>query len=371
MSHELRTPLNSILSRTEALTEGIYDPLSERQLRTVAVIARSGQHLLELINDVLDLSRIEAGKLTPALAAVDAPAACRASLELVAGQARARGLHVSLEVDPAVRTVQADERQLKQVLVNLLSNAVKFTPNDGRIGLELRGDDDAGRALFIVWDSGIGIAPADLERLFQPFTQLDSGLNRQYEGAGLGLALVRRLVDLHHGGVSVASTPGQGSRFTVWLPWTPEAAAPASEVADATAGPVGPAARPAALLLAEDNPATQQAYSAYLSALGYAIHTAASGAETIAQARRLRPDLIVMDVQLPGMDGLEAMRFLRADPALASVPIIAVTALAMPGDRERCLAAGATEYLTKPISLKFLSQTIAALLHGTAQPDAA
>jgi len=254
--------------------------------------------------------------------------------------------------------------------VNLLINAVKFTPEGGKIGLEVIGDPEAEAVHFTVWDTGIGISPQDMERLFQPFVQLDSSLSRRYEGSGLGLALVRRLTELHGGGVSVESdgVPGKGSRFTISLPWretterslathpAPEnLAAPQPEAATAVPSDACPL-----VLLAEDNEDNITIILDYLQAKGYRVIVARSGIEAIARAREERPDLILMDIQMPEMDGLEAIRRIRAEAvdSVATVPIVALTALAMPGDRERCLKAGANAYLSKPISLHKLPQLI-------------
>jgi len=369
MSHELRTPLNTVLGLSETLQEQLYGPLNKRQHKSLRSIEKSGRHLLALINDILDVSKIEAGKLGLEIGPVSVELVCQASLGLTKQIAQKKRLKVSSSFDSAVEIVQADQRRLKQILVNLLSNAVKFTPEGGAISLEVVGDVEREAVHFTVWDTGIGISPEEMERLFQPFVQLDSSLSRQYTGTGLGLALVRRLTELHGGGVSVESEVGKGSRFTVSLPWQGPAGAvePVGEPELAEAGTplaVGAAQRPEAerplILLAEDNEESINTIQDYLLAKGYRVVVARDGAEAIERAREERPELIVMDIQMPGMDGLEATWRLRADAAqsVATVPIIALTALAMPGDRERCLAAGANEYLSKPVSLKGLVKVI-------------
>jgi two-component system, sensor histidine kinase and response regulator len=219
MSHELRTPLNAILGLSEALREQVYGPLTDKQDQSLRRIAESGYHLLALITDILDLSKIEAGKVDLTLAPVDVAGVCQASLRLIRESAQKKHQHVTSDVDPAVSTLLADERRLKQMLVNLLSNAVKFTPDHGRIGLEVIGHLNEQLVVFTVWDTGIGIADADRGRLFQPFVQLDSSLARHHAGTGLGLSLVARLADLHGGRVTLESTVGQGSRFCIVLPW--------------------------------------------------------------------------------------------------------------------------------------------------------
>ena len=221
MSHELRTPLTAILGMSEALMGQGHGSLNERQERYLGYIEESGQHLLALINDILDVVQIESGKLELTMAPVSIEALCAASLRLIGKAAGQKELTVNCAIDPQIDQVPADERRLKQVLVNLLSNAVKFTPKGGTVGLEVNGDAAAGVVRFSVWDTGIGINEDDFERLFKPFVQLDSRLSRQYGGSGLGLALVQRITELHGGSVTVDSSLGRGSRFTVALPWQP------------------------------------------------------------------------------------------------------------------------------------------------------
>ena len=361
MSHELRTPLNAILGLSESLTEYIAGPLNEKQLKYVTTISESGQHLLSLINDILDLAKIESGQIVLNINEVDLNKVCQSSLRMVNELAHKKRQEVTLEIDEDIGVIWADERRLKQILVNLLSNAVKFTPEEGKIGLEVRGDRDERKVIFTVWDTGIGIHENDLTRLFKPFVQLDSGLAREVTGTGLGLALVAQMTRLHGGSVTVDSHLGQGSRFTVALPWEPALATDAALRLRSTGKfrAIKPDAkdRPIILLIEDANEATLMVTD-YLQMAGYQIFTAQDGITGIEQAKRTRPDIILMDIQLPGIDGLEATRRLRADPQFRTTPIIALTAFAMPGDRERCLAAGATDYMSKPVSLKKLAQMI-------------
>jgi len=363
MSHELRTPLNAILGMSQALQEQIYGGLTSKQVGALQAIVESGEHLLGLINDILDLAKIGAGKMELAFEPIETVTLAQASLRLIQPNAHAKRLQLVTCFDSSVQLLLADARSLKQILVNLLSNAVKFTPAGGRVGLEIAGDAAEGRVSFTVWDSGIGIAEEDLAHIFQPFVQIDGRLAREYVGTGLGLALVSRLVDLHGGSIAVTSTPSQGSRFTVTLPWRQSAeAATAQQEGAALAKAAGdmPAnqARRERVLVAEDNPANLMAVADYLTAKGYRVVVAHDGAEAVARARETRPDVMLMDIQMPGMDGLEATRQMRADATLAAIPIIALTALAMPGDRERCIAAGVDVYLTKPVPLPELVATI-------------
>lgn len=409
MSHELRTPLNTILGLSEAMQEHIYGMLTAPQHRALQHVLDAGRHLLSLINDILDVSKIEAGKLTlePGPIAIDS--LCQASVNFVKQDAGKKQLTITVDVDPAVKIIYADERRIKQILVNLLSNAVKFTPHAGKIGLEVRGNEIDDIIYFHVWDTGIGIAEADMANLFLPFVQLDSRLTREHDGTGLGLALVHRMVELHGGGVRVESTVGAGAQFTVALPWRrhtlsdfyaenehvygnsirpPTYRSPVSQenrsrsqdkaIAHLGAGqggcncPIESDNQPVdagqfmeskqliggRLLLVEDNETNIQTFSDYLVALGYQLTIARSGAEALTSVADARPDLILLDIQMPGMDGWEVAQHIRHMPTMMDVPIVALTALAMPGDRERCLATGMNEYLSKPVSLRQLAQTL-------------
>jgi PAS domain S-box-containing protein len=361
MSHELRTPLNAILGLSESLTEHIAGPLNEKQQRYVNTIRESGNHLLSLINDILDLARIESGQIVLNIGEADVRQVCQASLRMINELALKKKQQVTLDVDEEIRSIWVDERRLKQILVNLLSNAVKFTPTGGSIGLKVLGDRQEKHVSFTVWDTGIGIRESDFGRLFQPFVQLDSGLAREVAGTGLGLALVAQMVRLHGGSVGVQSRLGEGSEFTVTLPWEPALATDA-ELRMRSTGKFR-AIRPEAMdrpiiLLIEDTREATLMVTDYLQVAGYQVLSARDALTGIDLAKRTHPDMILMDVHLPGMDGLEAIRLLRADPEFRTLPIIALTALAMPGDRERCLAAGATDYIPKPVSLKQLAAKI-------------
>jgi PAS domain S-box-containing protein len=364
MSHELRTPLNAILGMSEVLKEEIYGPLNDKQLKSVEIMEESGRHLLALINDVLDVSKIEADKLELTLKTVSVETICQASLRFIQQTAKKKLLTITENYQHANVTFLADERRLKQILVNLLSNAVKFTPTGGEIGLDVLADSLTRQLDFTVWDSGIGIAPADMDKLFSPFVQLDSRLSREFEGSGLGLTLVQLLAQLHEGSVRVESEVGRGSRFIVSIPWKMGGPLPESPAAPPVraVGPLHPSletgTRQPLLLLAEDNMANVDVISSYLSAKGYKVITAKDGLEAVAYAKKMQPDLILMDIHLPGIDGLEATRRIRVEDNLAQVPIIALTALAMPGDIERCRAAGMNNYLSKPVSLRALTAAI-------------
>lgn len=372
MSHELRTPLNAILGMTEGLLEGVFGDVSDRQIRALKTLENSGNHLLSLINDILDVAKIESGQMVLDLSATSVQNLCKSSIVFVSQQSLRKQIQIIEQIPQNLPDLIIDERRIRQVLINLLNNAVKFTDIGGSITLTvtlLSGEEYGENSFlrFAVKDTGIGIAPENITKLFQPFIQIDSALNRKYEGTGLGLALVKRIVEMHNGNVGLTSELGVGSCFTVELPCGSTVLAnPKSE------SQLNPAFYPQPststllgsplILLAEDNEANIATISSYLGAKGYRIVSAKDGAEAIALAKSHQPDLILMDVQMPVMDGLEATKQIRLDPSVVKIPIIALTALAMEGDRDRCLAAGADEYVSKPIKLKQLVHLIQDLL---------
>ncbi len=376
MSHELRTPLNSILGMNESLQEGIFGDINDRQLRALETIESSSTHLLALINDILDVAKIEAGQIELHITDTNIESLCKSSLSFIKQQAFTKQIQLSLRVPPHLPQTMLDERRIRQVLINLLNNAVKFTLEGGRITLEVTlvaGETNLISSTYLkiaVTDTGIGISAENIKKLFQPFIQIDSALNRQYNGTGLGLALVKRIVELHGGSVELTSELGVGSCFAVKLPLNLEN--PNLEIQtqyDLTEpSPIDQSQidqsqtdnlKSPLILLAEDNEANINTFSSYLEAKGYRLVFATDGQQAIAVAKAEHPDVILMDIQMPVMDGLEAIKQIRLDPNLVDIPIIALTALAMEGDRDRCLAAGANEYLSKPIKLKVLVDTIA------------
>ena len=361
MSHELRTPLHAILGSAEIVGDGMLGEINDRQREHIRNIAESGDHLLNLINDVLDLSKIEAGKEDLEFQAVDPKEVCEASLMLVRQMAEEKEIRLSIECGDAMEQMVADPRRLKQVLVNLLSNAVKFTPAGGLAGIRVNTGAEKTDICFEVWDTGVGIRPENQDRLFEPFVQLEDALNRDNPGIGLGLSLVGQLVNLHGGRIRLDSEVGKGSRFMVILPiqgiYRETDSHSKQDVLDDGPGPDDPVAN-RRILLAEDNEFNQDTISTFLEARGYHISIAKDGLEAVRLATASPPDLIIMDVQMPFMDGIEATRRLRVEPATENIPIIALTALAMPGDREKCLEAGMNEYYSKPIRLNLLLQHI-------------
>lgn len=359
MSHELRTPLNAILGLSELLGEGVYGTPNPKQLESVRMISESGQHLLALINDLLDIAKIGAGKMDLAWGLCSVSDLCESSTRMVAQLAEKKHLKLSTQLDPDARLVWCDGRRLKQILVNLLANAVKFTPDGGSVTLAATIDRPNEAITFAVSDTGIGISPDGLKLLFKPFTQLDSKLARQYAGTGLGLTLVMRLTELHGGRVGVESTVGKGSSFSVTIPWVEHDRADqgvqvrgGASVADSGGG--DDAGGGPLIVSADDNDACATAVGDYLRAHGFRVLDARNGLEAVTAVRQSRPALVLMDIQMPILDGLSAIRQIRSDPSAAQLPIIALTSMAMAGDREQCLAAGASDYLAKPTNMKKL-----------------
>jgi PAS domain S-box-containing protein len=368
MSHELRTPLNGILGFSEILLNSDFGKLSERQHKYVTSIEASGKHLLGLINDLLDLAKIESGKLELLPENVIISELCQSSLLFVRQMALKKKIQLSYEQDMDIPFIIGDQRRLKQILVNLLSNAVKFTPDNGKVTLRVLLDPLKGGINFSVEDTGIGISAEDLQRLFTPFTQVDSSLTRQHEGTGLGLALVQKLAELHGGGVIVQSEIGKGSTFTVCIPENHDIGLDDHKEKQAVVESIVETSQEKTysgkILLAEDIESNIMLLGDYLEYQGYEMIYAQNGQEALDKAKETLPDLILMDIQMPVMDGLEATRRLRADSRFATVPIIALTALAMTGDRERCFEAGATDYISKPMNLKKLEEMIQTLLEA-------
>lgn len=389
MSHELRTPLNSVLGFAELLTRQTSGSLNQRQINHIKAIETSGKHLLELINDILDLSKIEAGKTELQLQLVSIPELCTDCLRMIQPRAEKKRLMVSRELDSRLNCVSLDERRVRQILINLLSNAVKFTPEGGQIKLsgwliygqqleqENRPDcspvnPSTPYLCLEVQDSGIGIPRSKWHLLFRPFQQLESSLTRRHEGTGLGLALTKRLAELHGGTVSFESEEGKGSSFRVWLPLTEmrqelKANHPKCETVN-LASSVPDATKEKRILVVEDQPYNQAVISEVLELEHYAVELIGDGQSMLEAIHsplvtpKALPDLILMDIQLPQVDGFELIRLLKAHPVWQQVPIVAITAMVMSGDRDRCLAAGADAYLSKPLNLDEVLTTVQSLI---------
>jgi PAS domain S-box-containing protein len=372
-SHELRTPLTGILGMTEALTDGLYGELTEPQKKALSTVDESGRHLLELINDILDFSRAESGQLELHVERTSVRSLCDAALALVRESARRKHQRMHFSIHPDDIEIEADARRVKQMLVNLLGNAVKFTPERGRISLDVELGAASDEVRFVVADDGIGIAQEDLAKLFRPFTQLDGALARRQAGTGLGLSLVQRMAELQGGGVQVESAVGKGSRFTLILPSVGLGArggpsslrhfAPSSREIEPPAS-----VRPRRVLVVDDNELNLGFLVDFLRSIGHRVSVARNGLQAIDQTRELRPDIVLMDLQMPELDGLEATRRIRADDDehVASTPIVALTALALEGDRERALEAGVDDHLAKPVALRVVKETIERLARASA-----
>jgi hypothetical protein len=346
MSHELRTPMNAILGFSQMLE---YDSaLNADQLDNVHEILKGGRHLLALINEVLDLAKIESGRIDLSLEPVDLACLAEDCRQLIQPLAAVRQIALRLEVPPET-TVRADRTRLKQVLLNLLSNAIKYNREGGEIHLGVL-DANSEHLRITVTDSGAGIAPERMAELFQPFSRL-VGDNSEIEGTGIGLTITRQLVELMGGQVGVDSQIGVGSVFWIELPIDVSSALDASQVMGAAAPPDA-SVQQYRVLCIDDNPVNLKLIAQMLG-LRQHIHLVTAHAPDLGIDLALahRPDLILLDINMPGMDGYQVLKVIKADARLKSVPVIAVTANAMPRDIERGLTAGFIDYLTKPIDI--------------------
>jgi adenylate cyclase len=355
MSHELRTPLNAIIGLTELLCDNAARFGTEKALEPLRRVLRAGRHLLSLINDILDLSKIEAGKMDLTLESV----AIRPVVDEMLGTARplAEQNKNALELDcpEEVGSVHADNMRLRQILLNLLSNACKFT-KAGTVRLRVASTSEAGRGWidFAVSDSGIGMTEEQLGRLFQEFTQADASTTRQFGGTGLGLAISRRLCQMMGGDITVTSVPGEGSTFTVRLPAEAETVLAAAADAPEAAVTAEDGARGTVLVI-DDDATARELIAAQLAAMGFAVETAANGVDGLKQARALRPAAITLDIVMPDIDGWTVLAALKGDPALADIPVVIVTIV---DEQRRGIALGAAGYLTKPLDRERLIEIV-------------
>ena len=388
MSHELRTPLNAILGMAESLQEQIFGSTNEKQNKALRMIEDSGSHLLELINEILDLAKIQSGKIELNLQSTPVFYLCHSSLVFIKQQACKKRIQVISEIPEKIPDLVADELRIKQALINLLSNAVKFTPECGKITLKIEAflKPEISKAAtstkslltettvskpyvrFSVHDTGIGISPENRSKLFKPFMQVDGALNRKYSGTGLGLALVKQIVDLHGGEVGLVSEVGIGSCFSFSLPY-PETPT-IMELIENQQKPSYEACQYADLskenpiiLVADNNELSADTTLEYLTAKGYSIRHAKNGQETVEKACSESPSLILMDTQMSGSDGLAVIEEIRKVPTLRTMPIIALTALAMDSDQAKYLQAKATYCLSKPVQLKQVAIKIKQILN--------
>lgn len=383
MSHELRTPLTAVLGLTESLGEHVYGPLTERQHGALKRVQESGRHLLTLINDILDVAKIEAGKLDLDLSPADLQMVSEASIRFVEQEATQKELTIDIVYDPQVTLILADERRLKQMLMNLLSNAVKFTPEGGQIGLRLTGDAEDEIVRFTIWDTGIGITPEQMARLFKPFIQLDSRLARRYNGSGLGLVLVYRMVELHGGSIALTSQPGAGSEFTIALPWrrvrhplerqflmdgvSPVEQAtqqsmediPRTDTLPTTSNPLANThPQTPSILIVDDHPLSRAWMATLVKKNGYIGLEAADSTEALQLAVEQKPNLILIDLQMTSGDGLTLIHTVARDSRLQNIPLVAMSALGLDDTAERSKTVGAVDYFIKPLGQKTLHRLL-------------
>ena len=382
MSHELRTPLNSIIGFSDVLKAGIGGSLTDKQLECLGHISQSGQHLLAVINDILDLSKVEAGKMEIDLSNMDLAVVLGSSLAILKEKAAQRQIRFMLELDPELDLIQVDERKFKQILYNLISNAIKFSAENTTITVSAQlvpraqvGRLDATRPQRIlpgvaadfdsflelsISDQGIGISQEGLDRLFEPFTQIDSGLARKFEGTGLGLVMVTRLAQLHGGLLGVSSKEGEGTCFTIWLPLRTDAIPAATPFNLQQAPTANRQAKPGPgrVLVIEDDDKAAELITLQLEAEGLQVERVATAEDGLARAKLGMFSLIALDILLPGIDGWEFLARIKDIPEAANIPVVIVSVVA---DRNLGVSLGASAILQKPITQEMLREVLSGL----------
>jgi signal transduction histidine kinase/CheY-like chemotaxis protein len=357
MSHELRTPLNAIINFARILSSGLRGPVNEGQLDYLDRVRQSGEHLLGLINDILDISKIEAGRMELFKEQVRVGELVQSVMATALGLTKGKPIELRQEIAPDLPIVEADRTRIRQILLNLLSNAAKFT-DTGVITVQASRADE--QLILSVSDTGIGIAPEHLDAIFEEFRQIDGGSDRRYEGTGLGLAICRRLVDLHGGRLWVESTPGVGSTFAFSLPIAP-IAQPSATASPKAFTPHNPNGIP--VLVIDDDPAAIEIVATYLARDGYAVHGVADSRQALEQAHRIKPAAIILDVLMPHKDGWEILTELKADADLREVPVILYTIVE---EQKLGYYLGASAYLLKPVSEVELRATLDRLVASDA-----
>jgi signal transduction histidine kinase/DNA-binding response OmpR family regulator len=363
MSHEMRTPMNGVVGTAELLER---EPLNERQKRLVGTVRRSATALLRIIDDVLDFSKIEAGRMELEEAPFSLRALISGTVETLSVQVEKKGLALHTTIEPgAPDALLADSTRLRQILFNLIGNAAKFT-DVGRIAVRVRALEEDKQAVTLalsVSDTGIGMDRRQQERLFKPFSQADSSTTRRYGGTGLGLSIVRRLAELMGGSIAVESAPGQGSTFTVTLKVRRAIERPSDTPEDVAKDPLPLPAAGMRILAVDDNDVNLEVLAGQFEILGLPLDTATNGIEALPRWRNQRYALLLTDIHMPDMDGFELTRQIRAEEGVDAdrprTPILALTANALKGEADRCLAAGMDGYLTKPLTLERLREAVA------------
>jgi signal transduction histidine kinase/DNA-binding response OmpR family regulator len=349
MSHELRTPLNAIIGFSEVLLDRMVGDINPKQEEYLQDVTSSGRHLLSLINDILDLSKVEAGRMELEQTTFDLPMLLEDVLKLVRERATRHEIQLSLDVDDRLGDLTADERRVKEVLLNLLSNAIKFTPDGGKISISAR--LNGGFVSISVNDTGIGIAPEDQDLIFEEFRQVGGEKTRKIEGTGLGLTLAKKFVELHGGSIWVQSEPGRGSTFTFKLPVI---APPEKKHEMAVITPVIESDSQLVLVI-EDDRISANLLSILLQETGFRVVMAQDGEEGLSKARALQPASIILDIMLPKVDGWEFLARIKADPETQNIPVIIVSVVDQPG---KGFALGAADYLIKPVSREKLTAAL-------------
>lgn len=361
MSHELRTPLNAIIGFSQLLAKGRRDPLSEKQQRQIGQIEKSGQHLLSLINEVLDLARIEAGHLTLSIETIAIANVINDACSTLEANIEAAGITLIRKLIPLNCQVTADYTRTKQVMLNLLSNAIKYNSHRGTIHIAITQLSDEIR--ISVTDSGKGIAAERQHELFEPFNRLGAE-HEAVEGTGIGLAITRELIGRMQGRIGVESTVGEGSTFWFTLPIAQQNTLPEQPLINTYVEASHDSERLFQILYIEDNPTNQQLMEDIIEDFSHIqLQTAASAEMGLEIMRHSAPDLVLMDIHLPGMNGYQALAVMQQDPSLQHITVIALSANAMERDLRYGLAAGFTDYLTKPIDIDTLSKTLNQYLH--------
>ncbi|MFQ5582582.1 MAG: response regulator, partial [Mariprofundaceae bacterium] len=366
MSHELRTPLNAIIGFSEVLKDGVMGKMDADQQEYVTDIFNSGQHLLELINDILDLSKIESGKMELDLEKTHIPDLLNNSLSIIKEKAMAHQIQLDLNIGEQVKDCFLDARRFKQIMYNLLSNAVKFTPDGGNVRIDARriaSTDSGDDYLKIsVTDTGIGISEEDQKKLFQPFHQIDSKLSRKYEGTGLGLVMIRHLCELHGGTVDVESAEGKGSTFTVSLPYRTRIKAVAGKKQPEGTSSKRPAKATTSesplVLIVEDDDQAAELMRVQLEGERYRSFRVATAEEALEWLQENSPDLITLDILLPGMDGWDFLARIRENKSTLHIPVVVVSIVA---DEKKGFSLGASEVLQKPVRKRVLLAAVAGI----------